>query len=138
MHAVQLLVLMALAGVVSGSAQTIQYSEARKVWLITTGRSSYAIGVDEQGQLQHLYWGGPLWRIEDLPPAIERKDISSFDPHQMLENEEYPGWGGPRYYEPSLKITRDDGGRDLVLRYASHRLQADDLDIVLKDIRDDL
>jgi alpha-galactosidase len=54
----------------------------------------------------------------------------------MLENEEFPGWGGPRYYEPALKITRGDGVRDLVLRYVSHKLAGDDLDIVLKDIND--
>jgi len=52
----------------------------------------------------------------------------------MLENEEFPGLGGPRYYEPALKITRDDGNRDLVLRYVSHRIQGNDLDIALRDI----
>ncbi len=66
----------------------------------------------------------------------ERHDISSFDPRQMIENEEYPGWGGTRYYEPALKVTRPDGDRDLVLQYASHRIHDNDLDIVLKDIRD--
>jgi hypothetical protein len=54
----------------------------------------------------------------------------------MLENEEFPGRGGARYYEPALKIARDDGDRDLVLRYASHRIQGDNLDITLKDIDD--
>ncbi len=96
------------------------------------------MGLTPDGQLQHLYWGGSLWRIEDVPEATERKDISSFDPHEMLENEEFPGWGGPRYYEPALKITRPDGDRDLVLRYVSHRIQDDNLDITLKDIRDDI
>lgn len=96
------------------------------------------MGLSPDGQLQHLYWGGPVWRIDDLQPAAQARDISSFDPHQMLENEEYPGWGGPRYYEPALKITRADGDRDLVLRYASHELRGDELDITLKDIRDDI
>ena len=119
-------------------AQTIQYSDARKVWLITTRHSSYAMGADAQGELQHLYWGGPLWRIEDVPQAVEQHEISSFDPHQMYENEEFPGWGGPRYYEPALKITRADGDRDLVLHYVSHQVRSDDLDVTLKDIRDDI
>jgi alpha-galactosidase len=56
----------------------------------------------------------------------------------MIENEEFPGWGGPRYYEPALKITRENGDRDLVLKYASHHIQGNDLDITLKDIRDDI
>lgn len=119
-------------------AQTIQYSEGRKVWLITTPDSSYAMGVSPDGLLQHLYWGGPLWRIEDVPAAVTHRDISSFDPHEMLENEEFAGWGGPRYYEPALKISRADGDRDLVLHYVSNHIQGDDLAIAMKDIRDDI
>lgn len=119
-------------------AQTITYSADKKIWLITTEYSSYAMGVSPDSQLQHLYWGGPLWRIGDLPAAAQQRDISSFDPHQMLENEEYPGWGGPRYYEPALKITRADGNRDLVLHYVSHEIRANELDVTLKDIRDDI
>ncbi len=120
------------------SAQSIRYLENRKLWLITTKHSSYAMGVSGNGQLQHLYWGGPLWRAEDVPEAATLNDISSFDPHQMIENEEFPGWGGPRYYEPALKITRADGNRDLVLHYQSQHLEGDDLAITLKDIRDDI
>ena len=118
MRLVALLFLFSL----SLSAQTIKYDESRKIWLVTTAVSSYAMGLSPDGQLQHLYWGGPLWRIEDVPAARQQRDISSFDPHQMLEAEEFPGWGGPRYYEAALKITRADGNRDLVLRYVSHRL----------------
>lgn len=120
------------------TAQTIQYSEARKVWLIATAHSSYAMGVDSQGQLQHLFWGGPLWRIDDVPAAIEQQELSSFDPHPMYENEEYPGWGGPRYYEPALKITRVNGDRDLVLHYVSHQVNGNQLDVKMKEIRDDI
>ncbi len=47
-------------------AQSIQYSEARKVWLLTTRQSSYAMGVGPDGALRNLYWGAPLWRIDDL------------------------------------------------------------------------
>jgi alpha-galactosidase len=127
---------ISLLAAVSLSAQAIQYSETRKVWLLTTRQSSYAMGIGADGSLRHLYWGAPLWRMDDLATPPERRDISSFDPRQMLENEEFPGWGGPRYYEPALKITREDGNRDLVLRYASHRIQQNDLDITLRDIRD--
>ncbi len=50
------------------SAQ-IQFDAGRKIWLISTPHSSYAMGVGPSGELQHLYWGGPLWRMEDLAPA---------------------------------------------------------------------
>ena len=120
------------------SAQSIKYDAGRHVWLLTTSASSYAMGVSAEGELQHLYWGGPLWRVEDVPAAARKRDISSFDPREMIENEEYPGWGGPRYYEPSLKITRADGDRDLVLHYVSHQVKGNELTITLKDIRDDI
>ncbi len=119
-------------------AQSIHFDEGRKTWLITTKSSSYAMGIGPDQQLQHLYWGAPLWRDEDIPAARSQQDISSFDPHQMLENEEYPGWGGPRYYEPALKITRADGNRDLVLHYASQHTEGNELTIGLKDIRDEI
>ncbi|MBV9403984.1 MAG: alpha-galactosidase, partial [Acidobacteriaceae bacterium] len=131
-----LLVLPMFTGCLS--AQAIQFDESRKIWLLTTAQNSYALGVSAEGELQNLYWGGPLWRVADIPAATTRKDISSFDPHQMLENEEFPGWGGPRYYEPALKISRADGDRDLVLRYESHRMKSNDLEILLKDVRDDI
>lgn len=119
-------------------AQSIRFFESRKIWLITTAHSSYAMGVAPNGQLQHLYWGAPLWRAEDIPPAKTAGDISSFDPHQMIENEEFPGWGGPRYYEPALKVSRADGNRDLVLHYVRQQIEGEQLSITLKDIRDEI
>jgi alpha-galactosidase len=130
------LAVVCALGASSLAAQAIQFIENRKLWLLSTGQSSYAMGVGADGALRHLYWGAPLWRADDLEAPAQRRDISSFDPRQMLENEEFPGWGGPRYYEPALKIARENGDRDLVLRYLSHRIEQNDLDIVLKDIRD--
>jgi alpha-galactosidase len=122
----------------SASAQTAQYDAGKKIWLITTAHSSYAMGVSPSGQLQHIYWGEPLWRLADIPAAVEQKDISSFDPHEMLDNEEFAGWGGKRYYEPALKITRANGNRDTVLHYAGQSLEGDNLDIKLADISGDV
>ncbi len=122
----------------STPVQPIQFDEARKVWLLSSAHSSYAMGVTADGQLQHLYWGAPLWRTADVPTPMRKKEISSFDSREMLENEEFPGWGGARYYEPALKITRSDGDRDLVLRYVSQHEENNDLQIVLKDIRDEI
>ena len=63
---------------------------------------------------------------------------SSFDPAQSWINEEYPGWGGTRYLEPCLKLSRADGNRDLVLHYVSHEIQGNQLLVRVKDINDDL
>ena len=70
-----------LLAVVSVSAQSIQFDESRKVWLLNTRTSSYALGGSPDGELQNLYWGGPLWRIADIPAAMTKRDTSSFDPH---------------------------------------------------------
>ena len=75
------------------SAQSIQYVEARKLWLLTTQQSSYAIGIDQNGAVQNLYWGEPLWRIDGLPSATPHREYSSFDPGEIMDTEEYPdGW----------------------------------------------
>jgi alpha-galactosidase len=120
------------------NAQTIRYLENARIWLLTTSQSSYALGVGPEGLLEHVYWGAPVTREGDFPSIPAHRDISSFDPSEMLDAEEYPGWGGPRYYEPALKITRADGDRDLVLHYVSQHIAGNDLDIRLKDIRDDI
>ena len=44
----------------------IEYSAAKKVWLLHTESSAYAVGVNPRGELQNLYWGGPLWRLDDV------------------------------------------------------------------------
>jgi hypothetical protein len=118
--------------------QTIEYSPTNRTWLLRTDSSAYALGVNPRGELVNLYWGGPLWRAADVPPATNGRELSSFDPAQSLLNEEYVGWGGTRYLEPSIKITRADQGRDLVLHYASHSIDGDNLRIVLKDVKDDI
>src|ERR1019366_1247749 len=117
-------------------AQSMRFAEDRQVFLLTTSQNSYALGIAPDRSLRNIYWGAPLWNLADLPALAPARELSSFDPRQMMENEEFPGWGGTRYYEPALKIVREDGDRDLVLQYVSHRIAQNDLDIVLKDIRD--
>ncbi len=73
-----------------------------------------------------------------FPPQPAKKIFLRSIRTKCSKTKSIPGWGGPRYYEPSLKITRADGDRDLVLHYVSHQIKGDDLTITLKDIRDDI
>lgn len=131
--------LALIAGAVIASAQpSVEYRPDRKLWILRTSVSTYALGVNQRGELQETYWGDALWRSGDLPAAGGGHELSSFDPAQSTEAEEFPGWGGTRYLEPCLKLTRANGDRDLVLHYASHQISGDELSIVLKDIRDEL
>jgi alpha-galactosidase len=132
-----ILVLLALAATLPAQPP-VEYSAAKKIWLLRTDSSTLALGVNPRGELENLYWGAPLWRTDDIAPATGGRELSSFDPAQSLINEEYLGWGGTRYSEPSVKITRADGVRDLVLHYSSHAIEADTLKITLKDIKDDI
>ncbi len=116
----------------------IEYSDQKHLWLLHTNSSAYAIGVNPRGEVQNLYWQGPLWRMEDIAPAQGGRELSSFDPAQSLINEEYEGWGGARYLEPAIKLTRADGVRDMVLHYASHKIEGNTLTITTKDVNDDL
>lgn len=94
----------------------IDHLAGAKSWLLTTSRSAYALGVDGEGNLQHLYWGEKLPRLEDYPlPALPAP--YSFESPQGLANLEYPGWGGLIFAEPCLKALYADFTRDVVLKY---------------------
>ncbi|MGE5647139.1 MAG: glycoside hydrolase family 36 N-terminal domain-containing protein [Acidobacteriota bacterium] len=117
------------------AAAAVRYVPQTKTWVLETAHTSYALGLNGEGQVQHIYWGSRIGRDEDFGAARRLPDHSSFDPG---EGEEYPGWGGMRYAEPCLKITFDGGVRDLVLKYVSHETGDDALTLRLKDIRQDL
>jgi alpha-galactosidase len=128
--------LGALVFACAGSSHAaVRYVAARGVWVLETEHTSYVLGRDSQGQIQHIYWGARVARDEDFGTARPRDGHSSFDPG---EGEEFPAWGGLRYAEPCLKATFDGGVRDVVLAYSSHEVSADTLVLKLKDIRQDL
>ena len=128
--------LLAAALALPALAQ-IRYVEAKKLWVLETERTTYAIGVNEQNTVQHVYWGGRIARDQDLP-AARPANAFAFESRESMTAEEYPGWGGMRYAEPCLKVTLAGGVRDLVLKYVSHEVRGDALDIRVKDIRHDL
>ena len=112
----------------------IRYVEGRKIFFLEAGTVSYVFGINEQGQLQHIYWGGRVSRDADFPAAQSSADWSSFDLGSTITPQEYPGWGGGLYVEPCLKVTYSDGNRDLVLHYAEHHIDGNSLTVTLKDM----
>ncbi len=117
------------------SAQVTHFSDPER-WFLHTGNSTYVIGLNERNQLQNLYWGGRLYGDADFPAAHSTPERSSFDPSETRTREEFPAWGGTRFYEPSLKVTRPDGDRDVVLVYDSFKMTPDTLTIETRDIKD--
>src|ERR1019366_4107463 len=107
-----------------------------KGWILDTDHSSYILGINARGGLQHIYWGSRLTTADDFA-ASHFPDTLQYNPVD-IGNEEYPAWGGSRYEETCLKATFNDGVRDVFLRYVSHQIQGPVLTVVLKDAKYDL
>lgn len=120
----------------SGVAQApIRFNPDDHVFRIDGRDSAYAFGVTDSGLLRSIYWGGRLSQNDPLPvPSQKENAWIPFETAADLTPQEYGGWGGGMYVEPALKITFPDGNRDLVLKYVSHNLKGNILDILLKDI----
>ena len=116
----------------------ISYDEGRRIFLIRTENTGYAMGVTALGYLKHLHWGGPVVGPADFllqsDSYLEKNIVGidgSGDPDQDIKkaekrnffqrlDEEYSGWGGYFYGDPGMKATFADGCRDLLLFYHSH------------------
>lgn len=104
-------------------------------WVLETQNTAYAFGLNHSGLLVHRYWGARLPYESDYPaPANPNNWAMDGAPHLTLE--EFPGYGGLRYNDPSLKVSFADGVRDVVLVFDSYNISAEDnprLSIRLKD-----
>jgi alpha-galactosidase len=111
----------------------VRYLADAKLFVLETGRTSYVLGLNEQNEVQLVYWGARLLRDADHAPAHTREGYA-FESGEGLSEIEYPGWGGLRFSEPCLKVSFADGVRDLVLKYLSHEIQGDSLVLHLQDV----
>jgi alpha-galactosidase len=146
---VALLTVVLLGSVYSATGQ-VRYDQTTRLFRLDGGQVSYIFGVNEEGQLQSVYWGGALGEGDQLPPAHSLSELAtSFDPPSTITPQEYPGWGSALYDEPAIKITFADGNRDLVLKYQSYKIlhdamvvsetrPGDVLQITLRDIERDV
>jgi len=113
----------------SSLAQTAQ------VFRLDGGNSTYALGVNEHGELQPLYWGGRIGAHDVVPPAHSLPEVASFDSPYTTTPQEYAGWGAGLFTEPALKVTFADGNRDLVLHFVrATKNTPQAVDVQLKDI----
>jgi alpha-galactosidase len=112
----------------------IQFDSATRVFRLDAAATTYAFGINEQQELQTLYWGARLPDSDHFTDAHSLPGVASFDPPLETTPEEFVAWGGGLFKEPDLKITFPDGNRDLVLKYVSHRIEGNDLFVTMKDI----
>jgi alpha-galactosidase len=132
------LILLAALILPAFAADPIRFLPDRKIFVLDAGPSSYVIGVNERAELQPLYWGPHLWRDEDYAPARRGGFWASFDFPSTTTPFEYPGYGEGIFAEPCLKVTLSNGVRDLVLKYQSHQIKGDTLEIQTRDMKYDL
>src|SRR5688572_20466583 len=92
-------------------------------WILETTHTAYTMGINDAGLLAHAYWGMRLPYVEDYPLAPSPSEWASFDLPPNRTPEEYLGYGGGRFAEPCLKVTFEDGVRDLLLQFVSAEIQ---------------
>ena len=120
------------------AAQQIRYDETAHIFRIDGAGVSYVFGVNQNEELQTLYWGKRLQPNDPIPPAHADGGTSAFDLPINATPQEFAGWGGGLIVVPDLKISFPDGNRDLALHYESHTVQDNTLTVTLKDISRDV
>ena len=116
----------------------IRFDAASKVFRMDAAGTTYAFGINDQNELQPIYWGSAIATGDSLPAATRNGGNAAIDLPSSTTQKEYGGWGSELYSEPALKVTYPDGNRDLVLHYVSHTIKDDELTITLKDIEREL
>ncbi len=122
----------------SAANPPIRYLPDARVWVLDAGETTYVLGVNERTELQHVYWGTRIGSDRDWKPVHSAPQRDSVDPSENATPDEYPGWGGLRFFEPCLKIALADGVRDLVLKYSGYEIHGEDLTIRLRDVSYDI
>jgi alpha-galactosidase len=131
------LLLPALAGAQPNMA-SIHFDDQTRVFRIDAADMSYVLGINENKQVQTLYWGKRLSAGDTFAAPHSNPGLSAFDSSINTTRLDYVAWGGGLYVEPDLKVTFPDGNRDLVLQYVSHMIEGDRLTILLRDISRDV
>jgi alpha-galactosidase len=117
---------------------SIQFDSQTRVFRIDGDSVSYVFGINDEDSLQPLYWGARLGASDRLGPAHVGLGRAAFDLPSSSTPQEFQGWGAGLFYEPALKITFEDGNRDLVLHYVEHHIEGNTLTLQLKDISRDI
>jgi len=126
--------LLPLVAEGQSDAALIHFDSPTQVFRMDTTDMSYVFGINEKRQLQTIYWGKRLSASDTFAMPHSDPGVSSFESSTNTTRQEFVGWGGGLYVEPDLKVTFPDGNRDLVLEYVSHRIDGNQLTLLLKDI----
>lgn len=109
----------------------IQFIEARSLFLLQAGASTYAIKISEHGIPLHLYWGAVIAAPAEGIDVVRTLD-RAFSPTlagaawgTSLDTlpQEFPTYGSSDFRQPALEIFQPaTGSRILALRYVAHSI----------------
>ncbi len=102
-------------------------------WLLESGDSAYAFGLDEAGVLAHCYWGARLPNANDYPRPISPDRWDAFEPPAHRTSHEIGTGERGAYSERTIDITFSNRERGFAPRFKSASITGDTLDIVLVD-----
>jgi alpha-galactosidase len=103
------------------------------LYILSTARTAYALGLNRDGLLTHAYWGARLPYPDDYPAPPSPGAWGPFNNPAHLTPEEYPAWEDMKFIEPGIKVSHADGVRDLSPRFDSANILDDVLQVHLRD-----
>ena len=104
----------------------ISFNESKRLFVIQTLNSTYAMQVIETGELIHLHYGAKTNCDSDFPSPSELRAVTTLTGTEPEDNREYVDWGRCSYLEPSIKCRQTDGTKDLWLKYKSHKIYGEE------------
>ncbi len=103
---------------------SVTFVEQNRCFYLSGGQVSYVLYVDEQGELENLYWGK---RVPEgsVKPALDRYyAVASFDKDEYRRPHEVPTRGSGWYGTPAVRVENAQGNDMSTLRYVSHKIYA--------------
>ena len=118
----------------------ISFDESKKLFVLQSQNSTYAMAVVETGELIHLHYGAKTECAADLPTPEELLTVTTLSVTELQDNREYVDWGLGSYLEPSIKCNFSDGTKDLWLKYKNHEILPSEngTQILLITLKDDI
>ena len=117
----------------TSTIQSITSSTGNSLWILETGRTAYAFGIDSAGYLQHVYWGAKLGNASDYETPETYHERRAMERTPAVSREEFPLWGDYSYGEPCLKAEYADGTRTVLMQYVDSSVDGNTLTVRLKD-----
>lgn len=107
---------------------SIVYDSGKKIFMLHSEETSYALQISETGYLLHVYWGKRIRNIHaeevilrkprSLSPVTGSSEDFSLDTAPL----EYPAYGNSDFRNPAFQVQYADGSTVCCPKYRAHRI----------------